>query len=64
MLVPPAYMNYSVLQQLYMIPPVRRGILNVEESTRHLRLLEEEENRKEKEREANRRNREEVCRRI
>lgn len=57
------YMN-AVLQQLYMIPPVRRGILDVEEPARHLRLLEEEENRKEKEREANRRNREEVHRMV
>lgn len=53
------YMN-SVLQQLYMIPPVRKSILDVEEPARQLRQLEEEENRKEKEREANRRNREEV----
>lgn len=50
----------AVLQQLYMIPPVRRGILDVEEPAKHLKELEEEENRKEKEREANRRNREEV----
>ena len=53
------YMN-AVLQQLYMIPPVRKGILDVDEPARHLRQLEEEENRREKEREANRRNREEV----
>ena len=53
------YMN-AVLQQLYMIPPVRKGILDVEEPARQLRQLEEEESRREKEREANRRNREEV----
>ena len=53
------YMN-SVLQQLYMIPPVRKGIMDVEEPARQLRQLEEEESRREKEREANRRNREEV----
>lgn len=53
------YMN-SVLQQLYMIPPVRKGILDVEEPARQLRQLEEEESRREKEREANRRNREEL----
>ena len=53
------YMN-AVLQQLYMIPPVRKGILDVEEPARQLRHLEEEEARREKEREANRRNREEV----
>ena len=53
------YMN-SVLQQLYMIPPVRKGILDVEEPARQLRRLEEEEATREKEREANRRNREEV----
>ena len=50
----------AVLQQLYMIPPVRKGILDVEEPARQLRQLEEEECRREKEREANRRNREEV----
>lgn len=50
----------AVLQQLYMIPPVRKGILDVEEPARQLRQLEEEESRREKEREANRRNREEV----
>lgn len=50
----------SVLQQLYMIPPVRKGILDVEEPARQLRQLEEEEARREKEREANRKNREEV----
>ena len=50
----------AVLQQLYMIPPVRKGILDVEEPARQLRQLEEEEARREKEREANRRNREEV----
>ena len=53
------YMN-AVLQQLYMIPPVRKGILDVEEPAKQLRTLEEEEIRREKEREANRKNREEV----
>ena len=53
------YMN-SVLQQLYMIPPVRMGILDVEEPAKQLCHVEEEESRREKEREANRRNREEV----
>ena len=50
----------AVLQQLYMIPPVRQEVLTVEESAKHLKEIDEEEERKEKEREANRRNREEV----
>ena len=51
------YMN-SVLQQLYMIAPIRNGVLQVEESAADLvRQVEEEEN---KEKEANRKNKEEV----
>lgn len=48
----------SVLQQLYMIAPIRNGVLQVEESAADLvRQVEEEEN---KEKEANRKNKEEV----
>lgn len=51
----------AVLQQLYMIPPVRSGILEVDEPAKCLMQQDEEEERKLKEMEANRRNREEVC---
>ena len=53
------YMN-SVLQQLYMIAPIRNRILQVEEPARDLIQQMEDEERKEKEREANRKNKEEV----
>ena len=43
-----------------MIPPVRSGILEVNEPAKSLRQQDEEEERKQKEMEANRKNREEV----
>ena len=54
------YMN-SVLQQLYMIAPIRNRVLQVEEPARDLVQQMEDEEKKEKEREANRKNKEEVC---
>ena len=55
------YMN-SVLQQLYMIAPIRNRVLQVEEPARDLilQLEDEEKKEKEKEKEANRKNKEEV----
>ena len=51
----------SVLQQLYMITPIRNRVLQVEEPAQDLIQQMEDEERKEKEKEANRKNKEEVC---
>ncbi len=55
------YMN-SVLQQLYMIAPIRNKVLTAKEPAEDLIKQNEEEERKEKEkeREANKRNKEQV----
>jgi len=49
------YMN-AVLQQLYMIPPIRTGVLSVDEPAKSLVQEDEEAERKERERELNRKN--------
>ena len=51
----------SVLQQLYMITPIRNRVLQVEEPAKDLLQHMEDEDRREKEKEANRKNKEEVC---
>ena len=53
------YMN-SVLQQLYMISPIRDRVMQVEELANDLIWQSEEDERREKERETNRKNKEEV----
>ncbi len=50
----------SVLQQLYMITPIRNRVLQVEEPAKDLLQQMEDEERREKEKEANRKNKEEV----
>ncbi len=50
----------SVLQQLYMITPIRNRVLQVEEPAKDLVQQMEDDDRKEKEKEANRKNKEEV----
>ena len=53
------YMN-AVLQQLFMISPVRNEVLGVGEAASFLREIDEEAERQDKEKEANRKNKDEV----
>lgn len=54
------YMN-SVLQQLFMIAPVRHEVLRVQEAASFLKEIDEEAEKRERDKEANRRNKDEVC---
>ncbi len=50
----------AVLQQLFMISPVRNEVLGVGEAALFLREIDEEAERQDKEKEANRKNKDEV----